>query len=53
MLSKDSMAKVLHSTITRKASGPDDVSPFLLKHCAEELTKPLTYIFHQCLQTNT
>ncbi|XP_045112274.1 uncharacterized protein LOC123505177 [Portunus trituberculatus] len=52
-LSEAAVTKLLRSTDTRKAPGPDDVSPFLMKHCAEELTKPLTHIFRQCLQTST
>ncbi|MPC94762.1 putative RNA-directed DNA polymerase from transposon X-element [Portunus trituberculatus] len=51
--SEAAVTKLLRSTDTRKAPGHDDVSPFLLKHCAEELTKPLTHIFRQCLQTST
>ena len=52
MISEDTVVKLLRSTNTRKAPGPDNISPFLLKHCAEELTKPLTHIFRQCLQTS-
>ena len=38
---------------TKKAPGPDGVSPFLLKRCAGELSKPLTHIFQQCLSSST
>ena len=35
-----------------KATGPDDVSPRLLKHCANELSAPLTSVFLSCLNEN-
>ena len=44
---------LLRTVNTKKAPGPDDVSPFLLKHCAEALSKPLTHIFRQCLSSGT
>ena len=34
-----------------KASGPDRVSPYILKHCAEELSPVLQIIFTQSLTT--
>ena len=47
------VARLLRAVNTRKAPGPDGVSPFLLKRCAEELSKPLTRIFQQCLNLST
>lgn len=34
---------------TRKAAGPDQVSPATLRHCADQLTPIYTYIFQQSL----
>ena len=34
----------------RKAAGPDNIRPAVLKHCADELTPVLTYIFNWSLQ---
>ncbi|KAK3507296.1 hypothetical protein QTP70_013555 [Hemibagrus guttatus] len=36
---------------TRKASGPDSVSPSLLKHCANQLSPVFTDIFNTSLET--
>ena len=47
------VSRLLRAVNTKKAPGPDDVSPFLLKHCAEALSKPLTHIFRQCLSSGT
>ena len=33
-----------------KATGSDDVSPCLPKHCASELSGPLTSVFQSCLR---
>ena len=52
-VNEDAVARHLRGVSTRKAPGPDNISPFLLKHCAEELTLPLTRIFQQCLHTST
>ena len=35
-----------------KASGPDRISPYILKHCADEITPILYVIFNQSLSTN-
>lgn len=37
----------------KKLPGPDGVSSFLLKYWAEELSRPLSLIFQQCLSTST
>ena len=47
------VARLLRDLNTRKAPGPDGVSPFLLKRCAGELSNPLTRIFQQCLNSST
>ena len=49
VIKEDAVRRHLKGVNVRKASGPDDVSPHLLKQCADELTTPLVYIFRQCL----
>ena len=49
MISKEAVSRHLKSVNSKKAQGPDDVSPNLLKHCTEELTRSLVMIFRQCL----
>ena len=51
VVTEDTVVRLLCTVNTRKAPEPDGVSPFLLKHCAEELAGPLTHILQQCLQT--
>ena len=36
-----------------KAVGPDNISPRLLRQCADELAGPLATLFNHCLQTST
>ncbi|CAN0127351.1 unnamed protein product, partial [Heterosigma akashiwo] len=31
----------------RKSVGPNRVSPWVLKHCARQLTRPLTWLFQK------
>ena len=46
--------KLLRQQNTRKASGPDKVSPAItLKHCAEQLAPVLKDIFDLSIQTHT
>ncbi|KAK8395471.1 hypothetical protein O3P69_006263 [Scylla paramamosain] len=49
----DPGSRHLSSVNTRKSPGSDNVSPFLLKHCVEELTRPFTRIFRQRLHNST
>ena len=49
LITEDAVRRHLKEVNTKKAPGPDGVSPHLLKHCAEELIKPLVTIFQQCL----
>ena len=42
--------KLLRAVDVGKATGPDDVSPRILKHCAKELSGPLTTVFKSCLR---
>lgn len=49
------MPDVLHALQTidpKKAAGPDDLGPFLLKREAEVIAKPVTYIFNLPVYTN-
>ena len=45
------VTKLLMNLNVNKAKGPDGISPFVLKTCAEELSAMLTHIFNQSLQT--
>ncbi|CAN0027520.1 unnamed protein product, partial [Heterosigma akashiwo] len=41
------VSKVLQSLDVRKSVGPDGVSPRVLKHCARQLARPLTWLFQK------
>ena len=41
---------LLKKTNTKKATGPDDISPHILQRCAAELASPLTTVFQACVQ---
>ena len=43
---------VLLKLDVQKVVGPDNLSPRLLRQCADELARPLTMLFNQCLQTS-
>ena len=49
IISEEAVRRHLKNVNTKKAPGPDGVSPHLLKHCAEELTRPMVMIFRQYL----
>jgi len=38
---------------SNKASGPDNISPFILKHCCNEISPILQVIFTQSMDTGT
>ena len=42
--------RVLEEIDAGKATGPDNISPRVLKYCAEELSAPLANIFAACLE---
>ena len=44
--------KVLRDIDVGKATGPDNISPRVLKNCARELSGPLATIFAACLEQN-
>lgn len=48
----EQVERLLGTVDVSKATGPDDISPRLLKHCAKELSTPLTTIFKSCLREN-
>ena len=43
---------LLTSLDEHKASGPDRISPYILKHCADEITPILHIIFTQSISTS-
>jgi hypothetical protein len=45
----DDVYKMLTQIKTRKACGPDLLSPVLLKECADIVSEPITVLFNQCL----
>lgn len=50
ILSEEEVHAILKSLNTSKASGPDGISPIMLKHTATSFSKPLTRIFNLSLQ---
>ena len=44
--------KLLKTINTKKATGPDNVSPHILRQCAVELAEPLTALFQTCIEEN-
>ncbi|XP_063869593.1 uncharacterized protein LOC135105389 [Scylla paramamosain] len=49
-MTAEQVERLLGAVDVSKATGPDDVSPRLLKHCARELSAPLTTVFASCLR---
>ena len=52
-ISQSGIHKLLITLDTNKASGPDRISPYILKHCADEITPILHIIFNHSLSTNS
>ena len=52
-INEEEIRRLLKGVNTKKATGPDEISPHLLKKCASELAKPLMRIFRDCVQTQT
>ena len=50
LVTAEQVERLLGAVDVGKATGPDDVSPRVLKHCAKELSPPLTTIFKSCLR---
>ena len=52
LVTTEQVKRLLGALDVGKAIGPDDVSPRLLKHSANELSAPLTTMFLSCLSEN-
>ena len=51
-ISQSGIHKLLITLDTNKVSGPDHISPHILKHCADEITPILHVIFNNSLSTD-
>ena len=51
-VSQSGMHRLLATLNEHKASGPHRISPYILKHCADEITPTLYAIFNQSLSTS-
>jgi len=51
--SESEVKGILLKVDENKAVGPDNISPRLLRQCADELASPLSTLFNHCLQTST
>ena len=51
--SEREVKNILLKVDENKAVGPDNISPRLLRQCADELAGPLATLFNHCLQTST
>ncbi|RYE04931.1 MAG: hypothetical protein EOP33_08110, partial [Rickettsiaceae bacterium] len=49
-IGEDDVLKVLQSLKVNKGTGPDGVSPQILKNCAQSLSKPLTLLFKKSFE---
>jgi hypothetical protein len=52
-LSVTEVLNVFKNLDCNKAIGPDNISPYLLKHCCKELCEPLCKMFNLSLKTGT
>ena len=52
-ISESGIYHLLTTLDEHKASGPDRISPYILKHCADEITPILHVIFNQSLLTSS
>ena len=50
LVTAEQVEKVLRDLDVGKATGPDNISPRVLKKCARELSSPLAIIFSACLE---
>ena len=51
-ITQEEVKHQLSSIDTKKALGPDGVSPHILKNCAAQLAAPITTIFQNCISTS-
>jgi len=52
IISEAGIHQLLKTLDEHKASGPDHISPYILKHCTDEITPILYVIFTQSLSTS-
>ena len=52
-VTQERVERLLREVDIRKATGPDDVSPQVLRHCSSELAGPLSEVFKACVRENT
>ena len=53
VVTQERVEHLLKAVDVRKASGPDDVSSQVLRHCSSELAGSLTEVFTSCVQEDT
>ena len=53
MVTQEQVERLLRAVDVRKATGPDDISPQVLRHCSKELAWPLATIFTACAREKT
>lgn len=49
-ITEEEVKQLLLQVDVKKALGPDNVSPYVLKKCAYQLAAPLTLLFRSCLE---
>ena len=52
-ITMEEVMALLSKTDTKKALGPDNISPHILRQCAAELATPLTQLYRECLTSQT
>ena len=52
-VTQEQVERLLREVDVRKATGPDDVSPQVLRNCAAELAGPLSQVFRACVEEKT
>lgn len=52
-VTRGQVERILGGTDIRKTIGPDNVNPHVLKHWANEVSRPLSKVFKACLEKNT
>ena len=50
-ITPDEIREMLSTVDVNKATGPDNISPHTLKHCADQLAIPLAKLFQKCLSS--
>ncbi len=52
-VTQEQVERLLRAVDVKKATGPDNISPQVLRHCASELAGPLSQVFSACVGGNT